>query len=213
MHKHLVIRVNPIGWQLKQNRDSNVFLSAMIPKTMARDNYRCVFCGYSAPMGMQVINLDGNYNNNNLDNMATACSLCSRSVFIGSFQHQESEESKIDKIIYLPEISQVQIHHLLRFLFTMMSDEKSEKKDIAELIYSALRKRSKDLESIFGKRTSDARVFAQSVMDANLYNSKNMSEIRKFIRYLPVIDSFKQEITFWHKNLNEKIQNLNEIFE
>ena len=71
-----------------------------------RDNYTCQYCGFQAKEYQEIVNLDGNYTNNKLSNMVTACCFCSQCLFL---QSVGLDEMGGGQLIYLPEMSQADL--------------------------------------------------------------------------------------------------------
>ncbi len=87
-------------------------------KALERDRYCCRFCGFEqkpsvatphANFYMQVHHKDDDHGNNGLANLVTACMHCHAVQHIGLYGSKHKA-----KLIWLPEMSQADLHHLLR---------------------------------------------------------------------------------------------------
>lgn len=95
--------------------------SSVRRKVLERDKYTCSYCGFKfdtsrvkkdssvAKYYMQVHHSDDDHHNNNISNLKTACMHCHAVQHIG-FWGANGEAT----LIWLPEISQRDLHHILR---------------------------------------------------------------------------------------------------
>lgn len=78
-------------------------------KALQRDGYRCRFCGFYSRTDMEVSHLDSDHGNNDISNLAASCFFCHSLDHIG---HSGSLKESV--LIWLPEISQAQLNHIVR---------------------------------------------------------------------------------------------------
>jgi intracellular multiplication protein IcmJ len=81
---NLKLMASPGAWRLYSARKSDARFRLYETKVLQRDAYTCQFCGFQAQIHQDVINLDGNYNNNKIDNLVTACCFCAQCFFLES---------------------------------------------------------------------------------------------------------------------------------
>ena len=82
------------------------------PKVLARDDHACRFCGFrDKGTYIQVHHRDDDHSNNRMDNLVTACIHCHAVHHIGLWGVWDEAV-----LIYLPEIEQWQLSHILRSL-------------------------------------------------------------------------------------------------
>lgn len=203
--RELYLQINPSGLRMMRMRDRHRIFTPIKTKILSRDNLTCQFCGFKASLQqMNVVNLDGNYNNNNIQNLCTACSICSRVMLIGSFEAVNDQDS-VERLIICNELSQVQLNHLYRVLLTSMSDATLEQAEVAKTVFRSLRNRAALVDDMFGKNTSDTRVFVQSIFDSGVSNHDNLRAILRNLRYFPTRYSFHDEWPLWRHQLKEQI--------
>lgn len=87
------------------------------PQILERDDYTCQYCGFKCSVNngkgsgsyMEVHHIDDDHNNNNKNNLVTICQFCHNCQHIG-FAGLNKEST----LIWLPEIEQWELHHLVR---------------------------------------------------------------------------------------------------
>ena len=156
---------------------------------LKRDHRSCVYCGYQAKKGLQVVSTVANYEQPELGDLVSVCNLCVQCFFIGT---QSSGQ-----IIHLPEFSQAELHAWTRALFVALKTAGS-RAELAKVQYQALRNRAKPIEEIFGPGTSDARVFGQLFIDANLVQ-QDLGPIVKSLRFFPYRKNYPKSIAVWQE--------------
>lgn len=77
-----------------------------------RDDYCCCFCNFKSRRYQEVYHLDDNHENDELSNLATACSFCHQIQHIGLAALTNS-----GYLAWIPELSQDEVNHLLRVKF------------------------------------------------------------------------------------------------
>lgn len=204
-NKEIYLQINPSGYKMMRMRDQNKMLAQLKPKVLARDHNTCQFCAYTGiPAQMLVVNLDGNYNNNDINNLICSCSICSRCVLLGSFE-AEGDQNSVERLIICNELSQTQLNHLYRVLLVSMSDPNLEHYEVAKSIFRSLRSRANLVDDLFGANTSDTRVFVQLVLDSGISQHANLRPILNNLRYFPTRHSFKKEWPLWREQLKHLI--------
>jgi len=203
--KELYLQINPSGWKMMRMRDRHKAFAPVRSKILSRDNNTCVYCGFAGQSNqMYVVNYDGNYNNNQISNLFTACSVCTRCVLIGSYETTDDQDS-VERLIICAELTQVQLNHLYRVLLVSMSDPMLEQCEVAKTIFRSLRNRANLVDEMFGKNASDTRVFTQSILDSGVSTHENLRGILQNLRYLPTRHSFHKEWPLWKTQLRDKI--------
>ncbi|HSW69640.1 MAG TPA: type IVB secretion system protein IcmJDotN [Gammaproteobacteria bacterium] len=192
MHE-LQLAVNLNGWRiLVRRREDKPFLP-VAEQVYKRDNYTCQYCGFQARQYQEVVNLDGNYTNNKLTNMITACCFCSQCLFIQSIGLDEMGGGQL---VYLPEMSQADLNSFCHVLFCAMGNGTGYQ-DSAQAIYRSLKFRSQPVESKFGSGTSNPSVFGQLILEHEAKNPESKVDILKDIRLLPSYTKFKVQLEAW----------------
>lgn len=169
-------------------------------KVLQRDNHTCRFCGFHAEKYQQIVNVDGDYTNNKVENLATACVFCMHCQLLGL-------RNTNAKIIFLPEMSQIELNHFVRVLFCA-SIMHAEFTDIAKTLFQSFRKRSDMVEEVFGAGSSDSLVFAQSLIDVDPEIRKKKSKAMASLRLLPARNYYRRQIDYWAHSIitPEKIE-------
>lgn len=169
-------------------------------KALERDKNSCRFCGFTSVSYQEVHHFNDDHSDNRLENLVTACSFCHMVQHIGL-----AGKNKEASLIWLPEISQADLHHLVRALLVAqfpgaysatpqrrgarpvpqsISPEQQKIMEVARSTMSALRDREYDAEKRF--LTSDPLTFgnALKLLPDDLYARRG--ELFSGLRLLPL---------------------------
>lgn len=194
MHQ-LQLAVNLVGWRHFARRKGDKKFLPVAKRVFERDNFICQFCGFQAKEYQEVVNLDGNYLNNKLDNMVTACCFCTQCLFL---QAVGLDEMSGGQIIYLPEMSQGDLNSLCHVLFCAMGNSTGYQ-DSAQSVFRSLKFRSQVVENKFGSGSSNPSVFGQMLVEYQARNKDSKIEILKDLRLLPSNVKFRVQLEAWAK--------------
>ena len=155
-------------------------------------NLKCKFCGYQGEQ-LEVVNLDGDYGNNPIHNLVTACNFCMQPQLLDSYKIDYEGE---DKMIFLPDIHQEQLSFFYRSLYYSIS-QGGDAAYNAKMLYAQLKDQATFLDEQVGLELSNPShfVFYLKSEDPDL-------ELINKIRWLPHID-VKANADFV-KNLEEE---------
>lgn len=200
----LQLAVNLNGWRLfARRRDDKAFLP-VAQKVYERDYYTCQFCGFQAKQYQEVVNLDGIYTNNKLNNLITACCFCSQCLFIESINFDELGGGQL---IYMPEMSQADLNSFCHVLFCAMGNGTGYQ-ETAQAIYRSFKFRSQPIENKFGPGSSNPAVFGQLILEFEANNSEKKDtqiELLKDMRLLPAYTKFKVQLDAWAEAALEEL--------
>lgn len=200
MHE-LQLAVNLAGWRVFVRRKQDKAFLPVAKKVFERDVYTCQYCGFQAREFQEVINLDGNYANNKLSNMATACCFCTQCLFL---QSVGVDEMGGGQLIYLPELSQADLNSFCHVLFCAMGNNTGYQ-DSAQSIYRSFKFRSQTVENKFGSGTSNPSVMGQMIIEYQARHGQKRSDILKELRLLPSHTKFKIQLDAWAKAALEEL--------
>ncbi len=192
MHE-LKLAVNLAGWRIFVRRKEDKAFLPVAQRVLDRDVYTCQYCGFQAKEFQEVVNLDGNYLNNKLSNMVTACCFCAQCLFL---QAVGLDEMGGGQLIYLPELSQADLNSFCHVLFCAMGNNTGYQ-DSAQSIYRSLKFRSQQVESKFGSGTSNPSVFGQIMVEHQVRARKKTSDILRDVRLLPSHTKFRVQLETW----------------
>jgi intracellular multiplication protein IcmJ len=180
------------AWRLYSARQADPRFKAFEKKVFERDHYTCRFCGFQARSLQEVVNLDGNYTHNKLENLATSCCFCAQCFFIESVGVGGYGGGTL---IYLPELSQVELNSLCHVLFCAITNDTGYK-STAQSIYRSFKFRSQPVEEKFGEGTSDPSIFGRLLIDSNT-DAEKSDQLFQDIRLLPSRAKFRRQIERW----------------
>lgn len=113
----LKLIASPGSWRLYSARKIDERFKSYEQKIFQRDRYTCQFCGFQARLYQDIVNLDGDYTNNRLSNLVTACCFCAQCFFVESVGVGGYGGGTL---IYLPELTQAELNSLCHVLFALL---------------------------------------------------------------------------------------------
>lgn len=197
----LQLHATPGSWRLYSARKADERFTSFEKKIFQRDRHTCQFCGFQARLFQEIINIDGNYSNNNQNNLITACCFCAQCFFMESVGVGGYGGGTL---IYLPELTQAELNSLCHVLFCAITNDTGYKSS-AQNIYRAFKFRSQAVEDKFGEGTSDPSIFGQLMIDSGVKDEKVRAELLQNIRLLPSRAKFRRQIEKWAASALEEI--------
>lgn len=192
MHE-LHLAVNLSGWRIFiRRRDDPAFLP-VAEKIVDRDNYTCQYCAFQAKEYQEIVNFDGNYTNNKLSNLMTACCFCTQCLFLEAVGLDETGGGQL---IYLPEMSQNDLNSFCHVLFCAMGNGTGYQES-AQAVYRGFKFRSQIIETKFGAGTSHPATLGQLLLDYQEKYPKTGNHVLKDLRLLPSYTKFKAQLDAW----------------
>lgn len=192
MHE-LQLAVNLAGWRIFVRRKEDKAFLPVAKRVFERDAYACQYCAFQAKEFQEVVNADGNYANNKLSNMITACCFCTQGLFL---QAVGLDEMGGGQLIYLPEMSQGDLNSFCHVLFCAMGNNTGYQ-DSAQAIYRSLKFRSQIIENKFGSGTSNPHILGQMIIEYQERVPDAKIEILKDMRLLPSHAKFRIQLETW----------------
>jgi intracellular multiplication protein IcmJ len=185
------------NWEKFKARKKNKKFLEIKAKVLKRDKNTCRFCGYKG-QALEVINYDNNYKNNTAANLITACVLCARCTLL---DYYKLDYTGGDRIIYLPELTQTQLHQLCRILFVEASKEgNSEAAYNAKMVLAKFLDRAVWLDEKAKCQLSHPGLFLYYLHDPN----KKVELINK-LRWLPDMAEYKSATKIWREEFVDHI--------
>jgi intracellular multiplication protein IcmJ len=155
----LRLSVKCLNWRMNDAdaADADAEFKRVRKSALERDQHSCRFCGFKSLHWQEVHHSNDDHADNRLDNLITTCPFCHMCQHIGL-----AGSNKEAVLIYLPQISQADLHHIVRTaliaeraLDVIRSDQRSapplirqhrEAADVAKAVLAALRSRSEGAE-------------------------------------------------------------------
>jgi intracellular multiplication protein IcmJ len=197
----LKLIASPGAWRMYSARKVDPRFQSYELKVLRRDRYTCQFCGFQAKTFQEVINLDNNYSNNRLTNLATACCFCAQCFFVESVGLGGYGGGTL---IYLPELTQSELNSLCHVLFCAITNDTGYKSS-AQTIYRNFKFRSQSVEDKFGEGTSDPSILGQLIIDSGISDPEVLDKIFSNVRLLPSRAKFRKQIEHWAASALEEI--------
>ena len=110
--KKMIISVKCKNWRQNdiQSEESDAeFYNGPRQKALERDKYTCQCCGFRAEKWQEVHHVNDDHSDNRISNLLTVCMFCHLTQHIGL-----AGMNKEATLIWLPEISQPDLHHIVR---------------------------------------------------------------------------------------------------
>ncbi|PHQ80497.1 MAG: HNH endonuclease [Coxiella sp. (in: Bacteria)] len=181
-------------WRLFTIRASDEKFKKFRDRIFKRDHHTCQYCGFQATQFLDVINADGDYGNNHMSNLVTACQLCAQCFFLEGVGKSEFGGGTL---IYLPEMPQNDLNAFCHVLFSMIVSGGRSSAD-AKTIYRNLRLRTQYVEKELGKGMSSPSIYGQLLIDANIKDKKKLhDELMTKLRILPTMPRYVSQIEAW----------------
>ena len=194
----LELSIDTHRWPVFNGRKSDSNFKAVQQKIFRRDNYTCQFCSFQAHEHQEVVNLDGNYRNNKISNLVTACLFCTQCHMLDVVGMSLGG----GKLIYLPELAQNELNSLCHVLFCAMTN-KTSYFDTAQAMFRNLRFRSQLVEEKYGKGTSDPNNFSQLILNSGM--TQYQYQLLEGLRLLPSYARFKDQLEDWAQAAMEEL--------
>lgn len=190
MHS-LRLSANPQGWRHFMSRKYDREFTQFAQQVWQRDRFCCQYCGVAMQTGQEVINVNGQYTQNQLDNLVTACGFCAQCGFLESIGTNSYGGGML---IYLPELSQAHLNGFCYALFAAMLDG-TEKENTAQQYHRSLNLRAQLVEQHLGTGMSDPAVLGQLLVETGL--QPRPDTLVAHLRLLPARGVFKEQILHW----------------
>ncbi len=188
------------NWRLFMTRKNDPGFKGFAERVLKRDNYTCRYCGFQAQQLQEIVNVDGNYRNNRLENLVTACLFCAQCFFLEVIGKSDFGGGTL---IYLPEISQTELNALCHVLFTIMASGNTTDDVNARNTYRSLRLRSQVVEQELGEGLSSPSLYGHLLIDAQVemaFKKSANKELSTTLRLLPDIARFTVHLETWLLN-------------
>lgn len=173
--------------------DKNKEMKAVRKEVLDRDNCTCYYCGFKSERHQEIHHLDHNHENFALNNLTTVCPLCHQ-----VFHLSTVGDTGGGSIIWLPEISQVDINNLCRAIFIALKSGQDEWVNTAKSLYVSLESRKHFVSNALGNDAINPMTLAQSLLKMpKEYVEEKSSEFLAPLRLLPSVTRFDIQVDYW----------------
>lgn len=191
------------NWSRFRARRNNASFMKLEQQILARDKNTCRYCGFASEKYQVVVNINNDYNpgQSKPDNLATACLFCAQCLLLDGIGQGNNWGGTI---IYLPEISQADLNHFCRVLFSSMLRDAPYKGKL-QTAYLSLKDRENAVNEIFGPKSNDPHTFGMTLIDSNLSEDQLKHPVMTHLRLLPDRKCFTQEVNYWKSTVFDQI--------
>jgi intracellular multiplication protein IcmJ len=193
MRYPILLQARSSAWRIHTARKADKAFLAFQKKVFLRDKYTCQFCGFQAKLFQEVVNIDGDYSNNKLSNLATSCCFCEQCFFLESVGMGDYGGGTL---IYLPEMEQGELNSFCHVLFCAITNNTGYKTS-SQTLYRSFKFRSQVVEDKYGEGSSDPAIFGQLLIDSGITDYQTTQTIFKHLRLLPSRAKFRNQIEKW----------------
>lgn len=192
--RDIVLTAVESNWRLFMIRKADQAFLSFQEKIFKRDQFSCQYCGFTSHCNMEVINVDQNYHNNKLSNLATACPFCAQCFFLDAVGKSDFGGGTL---IYLPEMTQADLNAMCHVLFNaIILGGMAQSK--AKSAYRSLKLRVQPVEKQLGEGLSNPAVYGQVLIDAQSDRKRDIhDQLAKKIRLLPNLARYTDTIASW----------------
>ena len=180
-------------------------------KIVSRDKFTCQCCGFNLKeclktktievdsyiQFLDIHHIDDDHQNNNPENLLTACLFC-HAVFHSGCLNDDS--NKKFKVILYPWLSQTEINVFMNLVFVAAHSSIDKYTDLSAQIIEQLDACSLFADTAIETGASDAKNLASSLLSISYQHPtiyEHRAELMAGIRLFPVMDAFKEESTSW----------------
>lgn len=210
----IILSADRLSWSAPPQHgsmwDRNPGMLKWRPRVLARDKNTCQGCGFKADKFQEIHHRNGDHSDFREVNLETLCPLCHQ-----VFHPVMASISMSASMIWLPEMTQVELNRLLFAIFSVMpppdaatARKKGEKvaahplATVASGIYSQLDNRKVSLCNQFGK--SDPGVYGQLLLNMSKEDYARRGETMAPIKMMANPARFKTEIEYWAMMLGKE---------
>ncbi|PIQ44122.1 MAG: HNH endonuclease [Gammaproteobacteria bacterium CG11_big_fil_rev_8_21_14_0_20_46_22] len=184
--------LSPQSWRIFSVRRLDLRFFPARDKVLHRDHHACGYCGFQASEHQEIVNIDGDYQNNRLSNLVTACVFCAQSLFLDNVGVSFGG----GKLIYLPGMSQAELNSFCHVIFCAMMN-RTGYLNSAQTAYRNLRLQAQHVEKKFGTGMSAPGQFCRLALNQKNVGKEQMAQLLRDIRLLPSYAKFKQQLSDW----------------
>lgn len=191
----IILTAHRLSWsaplQHGSEWDKSRIMKKMRPQILERDNYTCQGCGWVSKKYQEIHHINHDHGNFKEKNLETLCPLCHQ-----VFHPVSVSVSNGGEIIWLPELSQVDLNKLLFGVFSVLKTGQSHPLfAIAKSIYGILEMRKVYLKNQLGK--IDPAIYGQLLLNLNEEDFKNRHQLMRPLKLMANPSRFEIEIEYW----------------
>lgn len=192
----LVLGTPRSAWSVSPHHGSEVGglrpLKKIRKKILSRDNHTCQACGWFSKKWQEIHHRNGDHSDHREENLETLCPLCHQ-----VFHMPQASATNGGSLIWLPEVSQVELNLICISLFVALRQPKGKWTSAAKSIMGVFESRVPVAEEFLGR--SDPGYLAQNLLRMRPEQFENRAYLTRALRLLPHPSRFQAEIEYWEK--------------
>lgn len=198
----IILSATRSSWQLPMqhgtHNDKNV--EKYYKAVLERDNYTCQGCNFKSIKYQEIHPINQQHSDMDINNLVTLCPFCHQCYHLNTASYSNG-----GSLIWLPELSQVELHHLVRGIFIALTDEKNPYYQIAKQLYLFLENRKSFIDNNFSEGASNPALLGQVFLKMPKENYERRGEFLTNIKLLPTKERFEQQIKYWKEKVYHDI--------
>lgn len=165
---------------------------------MKAADWTCQGCGLRCDRYLEVHNIDGDHDNNSMENRTALCPLCHQ-----VFHPIQARITSAGDLIWFPELSQEKLNQALVAIFCAQAGDDPALRATASQIFGWIQARQSVLEAALG--TSDPGILAQVLIGMSSSERQTRAETLSGIRMLAQPSGFREQVSYWAKGRFAKV--------
>lgn len=193
----LILSAAKSSWQVTASHGTKRWNSNLHAAISKKFKYTCQYCGWVDPEFNEVSHLNEDHSDHREENLVLACPLCHQCLHLGQISSSDG-----GKMIWAPELSQIELNHLARVYWITETDQSHPLLSSARTLSSKLEHQSHILEVHYVSGASDPGTMAEALLKMSKEEYENRGETLKNIKVWPNLTKFKKMVKPWAKRLN-----------
>ena len=187
----LVLSASKLTWMVQSKHGDEKEDPVLRAAVSKRFKHTCQYCGWIDEKYNEVSHLDEDHTNFKDQNLTLACPLCHQCLHLGQVTADGG------KMIWAPEISQVQINHLARVSWMTERSKDHPLLISTRTLVSKLEHQTQSMEMAYGSGSADPGFWAELLTRLTPEQYEKRQSILENARLWPLPTKFKKMTNSW----------------